>query len=80
MLISTIVSSMIWPLLMIYVGQKVNLPLTQIASLMTINAVASIIAAFIAGPITDRISRKWVMVFSLTGNGLVYFFMIRAHN
>jgi MFS family permease len=71
---------MIWPFLMIYVRQRVNLPLTQIASLMTINATAGLIAAFIAGPITDRIGRKWVMVVSLAGNGLVYFFMSDAHS
>ena len=80
MLISTIGSSMIWPFLMIYVRQRVNLPLTQIASLMTVNATAGLIAAFIAGPITDRVGRKWVMVFSLAGNGLVYFFMSSAHS
>jgi MFS family permease len=80
MLISTIGSSMIWPFLMIYVRQRVNLPLTQIASLMTINAISGLIAAFIAGPIIDRIGRKWVMVFSLVGNGLVYFFMSNALN
>jgi MFS family permease len=34
------------------------MPLTQAASLMTINAIAGIIAAMIAGPITDRIGRK----------------------
>ncbi len=78
MLISTIGSSMIWPFLMIYVRQRVNLPLAQIASLMTINAGSALIAAFIAGPIIDRIGRKWVMVFSLVGNGLVYFFMSNA--
>jgi len=80
MLISTIGSSMIWPFLMIYVRQRVDLPLTQAASLMTINATAGLIAAFIAGPITDRVGRKWVMVVSLAGNGLVYFFMSNAHS
>jgi len=79
MLISTIGASMIWPFLMIYVRQKVEMPLTQAASLMTINAATGIIAAFIAGPITDRVGRKWVMVFSLAGNGLVYAFMGYAH-
>jgi MFS family permease len=78
MLISTIGSSMIWPFLMIYVRQRVNMPLTQAASLMTINAAAGLIAAFVAGPITDRIGRKWVMVISLAGNGGVYFFMSTA--
>ena len=80
MLISTIGSSMIWPFLMIYVRQRVNMPLTQAASLMTINAAAGLIAAFIAGPITDRIGRKWVMVISLVGNGAVYFFMSNANS
>jgi MFS family permease len=78
MLISTIGSSMIWPFLMIYVRQRVDMPLTQAASLMTINATAGLIAAFVAGPITDRIGRKWVMVISLTGTGAVYFFMSNA--
>jgi MFS family permease len=80
MLISTIGSSMIWPFLMIYVRQRVNMPLTQAASLITFQSVAGIIAALIAGPVTDRIGRKWVMVFSLAGNGLVYFFMGYAHS
>ena len=80
MLISTIGSSMIWPFLMIYVRKQVDIPLTQAASLMTINATAGLIAAFIAGPITDRVGRKWVMVVSLAGNGAVYFFMSNAHS
>lgn len=79
MLISTIGSSMIWPFLMIYVKDRLQLPLTQVASLMTINAIAGIIASLIAGPITDRVGRKWLMVISLAGNGLAYFFMINAH-
>ncbi len=56
------------------------MPLTQTASLMTINATAGIIAALIAGPFTDRIGRKWVMAISLAGNGAVYFFMSNAHS
>lgn len=80
MLISTIGSSMIWPFLMIFVRERVNMPLTQAASLMTINAAAGIIAAFIAGPITDRAGRKWVMVISLAGNGAVYYFMTNANS
>lgn len=41
---------------------------------------AGLIAAFFAGPITDRFGRKWVMVISLAGNGAVYFFMSNAHS
>ena len=78
MLISTIGSSMIWPFLMLYVSKKLQLPLTQTASLMTMNAAMGLIFSFIAGPITDRLGRKWVMVVSLLGNGLMYFFMSHA--
>jgi MFS family permease len=79
MLLSTMGASMIWPFLMVYVRQQVNIPLTQAATLTSIQATAGIIAAFIAGPITDRVGRKWVMVISLAANGLVYFFMSTAH-
>jgi MFS family permease len=80
MFISTIGSSMIWPFLMIYVRHSVDLPLTRAASLISIQSTAGIIAALIAGPVTDRFGRKWVMVFSLAGNGIVYFFMSQANS
>ncbi len=78
MLLSTIGASMTWPFLMIYVKARTQLPLTQVASLLTLNATTGIIAAFIAGPIIDRVGRKWVMVFSLVGNGLVYLALSQA--
>ena len=78
MLISTTGASMIWPFLMIYVSRKLNLPLTQIASLMTINAGVGLLFNFIAGTATDKIGRKWVMVISLLGNGLVYLLQSQA--
>jgi MFS family permease len=79
MLISTIGSSMIWPFLMIFVTERLSLPLTVSTSLFTISAVMSLIASFIAGPIIDRLGRKWVMVFSLLSNAAVYFFLSQAH-
>ena len=79
-LISTIGASMIWPFLMIYVSGRLTLPLVSVASLMTINAGMGLIAAFIAGPITDRLGRKWVMAFSLAANGLVYLLLSQAHS
>ncbi len=78
MLISTIGSSMIWPFLMIYVSEKLSLPLASIASLMTINAVMGLISSFIAGPIADRVGRKGVMVVSLLVNGAQYLMMSQA--
>jgi len=79
MFISTVGSSMIWPFLTLYVSKKLELPLTQAASLVTINAVMGLIFSFISGPITDRIGRKWVMVASLFVNGCMYLVMSQAN-
>jgi len=78
MLISTIGASMIWPFLMIYVSKKLVIPLAQVASLITINAAMGLIFALVAGPIIDRVGRKWIMVISLVGNGLAYILLSQA--
>jgi MFS family permease len=78
LMISTIGASMIWPFLMIYVSKKLSLPVTAAASLMTINATFGLIFAFVAGPLTDRLGRKWVMVVSLAMNGVIYLLMSQA--
>jgi MFS family permease len=78
LLISTIGTSMIWPFLMIYVSERLNLSLTLVASLMTLNAAMGLLSSFFAGPIIDRAGRKWVMAISLCANGLVYFGLSRA--
>lgn len=78
MLISTIGQSMIWPFLMIYVSKKLELPLAQTASLISMNAAFGLTFSFVAGPIIDRLGRKWVMVVSLVGMGIMYFFMSKA--
>lgn len=78
MLASTIGASMIWPFLMIYVSARLERPLGQVASLMTINAVMGVLAAFVAGPLSDRLGRKWIMVVSLVSNGLVYLLIGQA--
>jgi MFS family permease len=78
MLISTIGSSMIWPFLMIYASERLDLPMTAVASLLTINAAFGLVSSFIAGPIIDRVGRKWVMVISLFSNGIGYVFLSQA--
>lgn len=78
MLISTVGSSMIWPFLMIYISGRLDLPLTFTALLLTLNATMGLISSFIAGPIIDRLGRKWVMVGSLLFNGLGFLLMSQA--
>jgi MFS family permease len=78
MLISTLGASMIWPFLTIYVSERLDLPLAIVAALISLNAAMGLVFSFIAGPVTDRLGRKWVMVFSLLMNGLAYLLMSQA--
>ncbi len=80
MLISTVGSSMIWPFLMIYITKKLDLPMAQAASLMTINATVGLISAFIAGPVIDRFGRKWIMALSLLAFGGIYSLYTQANS
>jgi len=76
--ISTAGGSMIWPFMLIYASGKLNLPLSAVATLISINAGTGLFASFLAGSLADKIGRKVVMIFSLALNGLAYFFMMRA--
>ena len=76
--ISTAGGSMIWPFLLIYVSAKLNMPLSTVATLISINAGTGLLSSFIAGTLADKIGRKVVMNFSLTLNGIAYFFLMRA--
>jgi len=77
-IISTAGGSMIWPFLVIYAGNKLDMPLSTVAALISINAGTGLIASFIAGTLADKIGRKAVMVFSLTVNGIAYLLLIGA--
>ena len=79
-LLITFGASMIWPFLMIYVSEQLDLSLTAVSSLMTINAVKTLVTSFIGGPIIDRIGRKWVMVLSLAVTGLSFLMMVPANS
>jgi MFS family permease len=72
MIISTVGASMVWPFLTIYAKTSLGISTTAVGSLFTINSLAGISAAFLAGPLVDRAGRKWVMAAGLALNGLVY--------
>jgi len=71
---------MVWPFLMIYVSGKLNLELSTVASLITINAATSLVSSLFAGSIADHRGRKIVMVVSLLTNGAIYLFMSQANS
>ena len=76
--ISTAGGSMIWPFLLIYASSKLHMPLSTVATLISINAGTGLLSSFLAGTLADKIGRKVVMNFSLTLNGIAYFFLMRA--
>jgi MFS family permease len=69
---------MIWPFLLIYASGKLDLPLSTVAALISINAGIGLLSSLIAGTLADKIGRKVVMNFSLTVNGLAYFLLMHA--
>ena len=76
--ISTAGGSMIWPFMLIYASAKLNLPLSTVATLISINAGTGLFSSFLAGSIADRVGRKLVMNLSLTMTGVAYFLLMQA--
>jgi MFS family permease len=75
---STAGGSMIWPFLLIYATNRLDLPLSVVAPLISINAGTGLLSSLVAGAMADKIGRKTVMNISLTITGLAYFFLMSA--
>ncbi|MBI5932628.1 MAG: MFS transporter [Chloroflexi bacterium] len=78
LVLATAGGSMIWPYLLIYVSGKLNLPLSAVATLISINAGTGLFSSIIAGTLADRIGRKAVMNASLVMTGIGYLLLMRA--
>jgi MFS family permease len=65
MLINAIGGSMVWPFMTIFMRQRLEVPLTTVALLLTINSVAGLAMLSVAGPAVDRFGRRIAMVASL---------------
>ncbi len=70
-LINSSGSSLVWPFLTIYLRQRLDVPLTTIALLFTLNALAGLASTSLTGPAVDRFGRKGAMALSL-GAGCVF--------
>ncbi len=64
-LINTAGASLVWPFMTIYLRQRLDVPLTTVTLLMTINAAAGLGAVSVVGPVVDRFGRKGAMVAGL---------------
>src|ERR1044071_8748348 len=76
--LATAGGSMIWPFLLIYASGKLDLPLSTVATLISINAGTGLLSSLIAGSLADKVGRKVVMNVSLTMTGIAYFLLMHA--
>lgn len=69
---------MVWPFLTIYLRQRLDIPLTMVALLLTANSAAGLLAISVAGPVVDRFGRKRAMVIGMLASSAVLLGMSRA--
>ena len=74
-LLSTAGASMIMPYLLIYATNKLHIPLSEAATLITVSAATTLFSSFLAGSLADRVGRKVIMNASLTISGIAYLAM-----
>lgn len=78
MILSMMGATMIWPFLMIYASETLAMPLMTVASIMTISSATGLVSSILAGPVVDKLGRKWAMVVGLIGGGVCYALLTRA--
>lgn len=69
LLLNAIGGSMVWPFLTIYLRRELDVSLTTVTLLLTLNSVAGLAATSLAGPAVDRFGRKAAMILSLAVTG-----------
>jgi MFS family permease len=72
---------MIWPFQTIYLQEKLNLPLTPIALLLSVSAISVTFSSIFFGLVIDRLGRKWPMVIGLAthAGSLILFSMAETY-
>ena len=78
LMLATAGGSMVGPYLLIYASGKLDLPLSTVATLISINAGTGLASSALAGTLADKIGRKVVMNISLTMTGVVYLLLMGA--
>jgi MFS family permease len=70
--------SLVWPFLTIYIRERLNVPLTTITLLFTLQSIAGFAATALLGPLMDRWGRKKPMLAGLLISGLTLLLMSQA--
>ena len=78
MLVDSVGTSMVWPFLLIYVRQRLGVPLSTVASLFALQSAVGLVSLSIAGQMIDRFGRKGAMLFGLAASSARLFVMSTA--
>lgn len=77
-LVSSTGGAMVWPFLSSYLKERLDVPLTTITLLLTLNSVSGILFSFLGGMLADRFGRKGVIVVSLFAGVFYYLLMSQS--
>lgn len=70
--------SMIWPFVTVIIRERLDIPLTTAALLLTIQSIASLLSTLVVSSIMDKVGRKTPIVVSLIGSALALAMMATA--
>lgn len=70
--------SMIWPFVTVIIRERLEIPLTTAALLLTIQSIASLLSTLVVSTIMDKFGRKMPIYLSLIGSALAMFGMATA--
>jgi len=68
--IDTLGRTMLNPFLMLYVTKRFDVGMTEVGMLFGLMSVTSTIGRMLGGALTDRLGRKWMVIFGLVVSGL----------
>lgn len=77
-LLSSTGQALVWPFLTIFIREQLDIPLSRITLLFTLQAIAGFAATALVSPLMDRFGRKWLMVIGLVASSTVLVMMSQA--
>jgi MFS family permease len=79
-LIGSMGMSLVWPFLTIYIREQLDIPLSRITLLFTVQAIAGFAATTAISPLMDRFGRKGAMVAGMVASSATLFAMSQAES
>lgn len=77
-LLSSTGQALVWPFLTIFIREQLDIPLSRITLLFTLQSIAGFAATATISPLMDRFGRKWLMVIGLVASSAVLIAMSQA--